>query len=79
MSAPATSLQPSWVIWMKDGRYSYAWGANAEEAKVNYLKEWEEGIARVAPASEHPNQLPPMLYVPTVNSILRSRVTARTE
>jgi 23S rRNA A2030 N6-methylase RlmJ len=71
MSVPGTSLQPSWVIWLRDGRYSYAWGATAEEAQRNYLKEWEQGIARVVSAAEHPNQLPPRLYVPTVNAVLR--------
>jgi hypothetical protein len=71
VSAP---VQPSWVIWLKDGRYTYGWGATAEEVKANYLKEWEEGIARIAPAAEHPNQLPPRQYVPIVSAGLRNRV-----
>lgn len=56
----------SWVVWLRDGRYSYAWGETAEEAKQNYLDQWGEGIARIAPASEHPSQLPPAHYVPMV-------------
>lgn len=71
MSAPSTALQPSWVVWMKDGRYGYAWGANAEEARANYLKEWDDGIARVSPAADYPNQLPPRQYIPTVSAVLR--------
>jgi hypothetical protein len=71
MSAPGVALQPSWVVWLRDGRYSYAWGATEEEARINYMKEWSDGIARVTPASDHPNQLPPRQYVPTVNAVLR--------
>lgn len=64
-------MNPSWVIWFFDGRYAYAWGETAEAARANYLKEWSEGIDRVVPASEHPNQLPPQNYVPTVSAKLR--------
>lgn len=49
----------SWVVWMKDGRYAYAWGDTAEEARASWLRMWEEGIARVAPAGEQVNQPPP--------------------
>jgi len=60
-------MKPSWVIWFRDGRYAYAWGATAEEARANYLKAWEEGIVRVAPASEHKDQLPPQNLVSPVS------------
>lgn len=62
-AADALGVRASWVVWFRDGRYSYAFGSTAEEARSNYLKEWAEGIARVAPAGDHPNQLPPQNYV----------------
>jgi hypothetical protein len=64
-------MKPSWVIWLKDGRYSYSWGATAEEARINYMKAWSDGIARVAPASEYPSQLPPHNFVHLVGEHLR--------
>lgn len=70
MSAP-TPLLPSWVVWLKDGRYSYAWGATADEAKQNYMDQWGEGIARIAPAGEHKNLLPPQHFIPVVTERLR--------
>ena len=53
----------SWVVWFKDGRYTYAWGETAEEARATYLKEWEAGITRVAPAGDYPSALPITRYV----------------
>jgi hypothetical protein len=62
----------SWVVVYKDGRYSYAWGVSAAEAQYNHLKEWSDGIQRIAPAEECRDQLPPDLYVPTVAASLRA-------
>lgn len=63
-----------WVVWLKDSRYSYAWGETAPEAEMNYLRDWAEGIARVEPADSYPSQLPPMAYVPTVSQGLKQTV-----
>jgi hypothetical protein len=46
-AAPQDGVQTSWVIWFKDGRYSYAWRENEAIAKFNWLKAFSEGTLRI--------------------------------
>ena len=64
--APVVSLK-SWVIWLKDGRYSYAWGETQEEAWGNWLKGFGEGVMRIVPAGDYKSALPSGSYLREMN------------
>ena len=59
--------QRSWVIWLKDGRYSYAWGETQADAWANWLKGFGEAVIRIVPAGEYKSALPVGHYLREMN------------
>ena len=57
----------SYVVVLRDGRYSYAWGPTAKTALKSYLAEWKKGIHSIVPASEFHNPPNPSLYIKPVS------------
>jgi hypothetical protein len=57
----------SWVIWLKDGRYSYAWGETQTDAWASWLKGFGEGVMRIVPAGEYTSGLPIGGYLREMN------------
>jgi hypothetical protein len=57
----------SWVIWLKDGRYSYAWGESQTEAWASWLKGFGEGVLRIVPAGDYKSALPIGHYLREMN------------
>jgi hypothetical protein len=64
----ADSPQKSWVIWLRDGRYSYAWGENETVAKLNWLMAFLKGVVRIVPAGEYKSALPVELYLREIST-----------
>lgn len=70
-------IQKSWVIVFSDGRYAYAWGDTAEEAKAAFLHAFADGILRVDPATNYGEQLPPTGYLATPRPAYRKLLQPR--
>jgi hypothetical protein len=65
--APNGKSLRSWVIWLKDDRYSYAWGETQEEAWGNWLKGFGEAVIRIIPAGDYKSALPIGHYLREMN------------
>jgi hypothetical protein len=59
--------QKSWVIWFKDGRYSYAWGATPDAALESWLANFKRGVRIIVYAGEYKSALPVSQYLREIN------------
>jgi hypothetical protein len=66
-AADPAAKTKSWVIWLKDGRYSYAWGETEQQARENWLANFASGVLRVVPAGEYTSALPTGSYLREMN------------
>ena len=57
------SQENSYVIWLNDGMYTYAWGPTPEAALAKYLEIWAGGVQAVVESDKYKDALPPHLYL----------------